>query len=783
LSGAFAARLFGDFGAQVWLAETQDGHTLRHEPPFLDNNPGADNSTVHAYVNWNKQSYVYAEPGELSDLLARADVVVTEPQQRKQIEAHLRDDAVLLFLSAFGAAHPGAEADGNNLTACARVGWSWMNRHRDEAPLALPRHQAGYVGGVAGYIAASAALLRRDASEVTEVVDVSEVEALALTAHPWAIMSIYEGQGFANGPAGARPRGEPGPLWPAGDGRMHLAIADFHHWTAAMEAVGLPELGAQADLIPDIGRHSKDLRPVSQGLARTLPERDPWQVFHDLAQLRCVVGVMQNVAQLPDNPQYIARDYIESTQLGDRTVRCAGAPAKLHPAPWRIRSPAPAIGASSEPTSEPLPRAAYNPSPDVGSGEGPLSGVRVLSFGQAWSGTFGSEIFALLGADVVQLGALHRTDVWRRVRDKVPNAIVDSGRTQHALNTQGLYNSVNLNKRELTLDLRHERGQQLMWDLIPRFDIIIDNFRANVMPRWGITLEKLHELRPGMIWASISGYGSAGPYSDYPANGATTEPMSGLSSIHGYAGDAGMNTGGLFPDPMSGYFMAATVMAALHHRDATGEAQRIDLAMMEALSTLVGDAIIAHDATGDLPQPMGNHHPRHAPHNNYPCADDEWLALAVENEDAWTALKTVIDLPALHDERFANAQARKANEGELDELLSAYTSSRPVTALAAGLTAAGVMAVRVSKYYELYADPDTEFVTSGFVQAIDHPEAGNTWLPGRPWRFSAGAQPPLRPAPCVGEHSREILQSELGMSDAAYEELVRAGITGTLADA
>ena len=151
---------------------------------------------------------------------------------------------------------------------------------------------------------------------------------------------------------------------------------------------------------------------------------------------------------------------------------------------------------------------------------------------------------------MVQVGSLHRPDVFRRLSDQVPAGVVDNSRWQHPLNTQGQYNSVNLHKREVTLDLRQERGRELMWELLPRFDILVDNFRPTVMPSWGITLGKLHELRPGMIWASISGYGESGPYREYPANGATTEPMAGFSSLHGYEGDPGMNSGGLYPDPV-----------------------------------------------------------------------------------------------------------------------------------------------------------------------------------------------------------------------------------------
>ena len=741
LSGAFAARLFGDFGADVVLAEPHGGHALRHEPPFSGRKPGVERSPLHGYVNWNKRSIVCSNSGELAELIASADLVVTtaDPVAGAPLGdglTRLRADAVHLSITPHGLASPLAGRTGNNLTASARTGWSFINGLQDEPPLQMPRHQAGYIGGVTGYIAAAAALRRRDHGKAAEQVDVSELEALALTVHPWGVAAIYRDEGFSNGPAGGRPRGEPGPLWDLADGRMHFGIADFHNWTAAMEVLRLPELGAREDLIPDIGRHSLDLTGVVASMAETLPDLERWPVFHALAEFRCVIGVLQGIDDIVQDSQLAARKFLIETEVEGRRVRAAGPPAQLSPSPWRLTRRAPrldehareiAAEASHSNRAARAQRELARPASDLA--DGPLSGVRVLSFAQAWSGTFGTELLALLGADVVQVGALHRSDVWRRTRDQVPEGRVDPGRVQHALNTQGLYNSVNLNKREITLDLRQKVGREILWKLLPRFDILADNFRPNVMPSWGITLEKLHEIRPGMIWASISGYGTDGPYSRYPANGATTEPMAGLSSLHGYEGDQGMNTGGYYPDPVSGYFLVATLLAALRHRDRTGAPQRVDLSMMEAITTVCGDAVVEYDCTGEPPRPQGNHHPRVAPHNNYPARGGEWLALAAETEATWQALAAHIGDRRLAEARFSTMADRKANEADLDVIIADWCAGQDASEAERALGALGLAAARVVPLYELYSRPDPHFLASGFVTRVDHPEAGTTWLP------------------------------------------------------
>ena len=416
--------------------------------------------------------------------------------------------------------------------------------------------------------------------------------------------------------------------------------------------------------------------------------------------------------------------------------------------------------------------------------KGPLDGVRILTFTQAWSGTFATELLAFLGADVVQIEALRRVDIWRLLRPWVPDAIRDDSKTQHPVNLQGVYNAVNLNKRGITLDLGTDEGKDIFWRMMPNFDVICENFRPGVLDGWGITLDALAEKRSDVILASISGYGVTGPFSSYPANGATTEPMSGLSSIHGYEGDPGMNTGGLFPDSISGYSMAAAVIAALARRERVDGPQRIDVAMLEAMGVVVGDAIAEFDATGRMPVPIGNRDRQMAPHNIYPCAgEDEWIAISVGTDSEWQALSQELGLPDLaEDPRFSTVALRKSHERELDEIITAWTSDRESSAVEQRLLAAGVDAARVARPYEQFSEPDSSYLSSGFIQSVDHPEVGESWLPGAPWRLSGPEDRQLRPSPCVGEHSFEVFAQELGMAESEYQSLVERGISGTMDD-
>lgn len=783
MSGAFAARLFADHGADVVMLEPVEGHPLRHEAPWLDDEPGLERSALHAYVNWNKRSAVISDPAESEPWIATADLVITTDGPTALTEwplTALRPDAVHLSVTPFGLDGPLADAPAGNLTLNARCGWAHVNALSEEPPLSLPSRQFGYMGGLAAFVAATAALRRRFESGEAELADVRELEAMTHTVYPWTIGAIYQGTGWSRGATGGRPRGEPGPLWNASDGRMNFGFGDWHHWREAMDLFNLPEQGAREELQARNARYSKDLSAVMAGVARELPGMEKWPLFHKLAALRCISGVMQTIPELVENEQFAARGFIVETELDGETVRAAGDPHPMSPPSWSYFASAPALGSDSRGPARSKARAAQIPTTE----KGPLDGIRILTFTQAWSGTFGTELLGFLGADVVQIEALRRVDIWRLLRPWVGKAILDESKTQHPENTQGVYNAVNLNKRGITLDLTTDEGKDLFWRMMPEFDVVCENFRPGVLDGWGITLETLSEKRPDIILASISGYGVTGPYASYPANGATTEPMSGLSSLHGYEGDPGMNTGGLYPDSISGYAMASAIIAALARRGRVDGPQRIDVAMLEAMGVVVGDAITEYDSTGRMPVPLGNHDRQRAPHNIYPCAgDDEWVAVTVGSDSKWRALCVEMGAVDLADDpRFADAASRKANESALDEMIAAWTRPQDASTVERRLLAVGIDAARVAKPYEQFSDPDPLYLASEFIQLVDHPEVGRSWLPGAPWRFSGPEDRTLRPSPCVGEHSFEVFARELGVTETEYRSLVERSVSGTMDD-
>jgi crotonobetainyl-CoA:carnitine CoA-transferase CaiB-like acyl-CoA transferase len=347
----------------------------------------------------------------------------------------------------------------------------------------------------------------------------------------------------------------------------------------------------------------------------------------------------------------------------------------------------------------------------------------------------------------------------------------------NAWNCSGLYNAVNLNKRAITLDLSQPDGLRLLRELIPLADIVAENFTPRVMGNLGLDYDSLTALRPDLILLSLSAYGASGPWRDVPGIGGTIEPTSGISGLTGYSDGPPMNSGSMLPDAVAGYYGLAALMTALHQRDRTGEGQHIDLSMMEANFTAVGDASLEFAATGRVRGRRGNRHPSHAPHGVYATLDGEWLALAAESDAQWLAMCTTAGRADwASDSRFAERESRKTHEDELDALIGPWLARENAAALEGRLLAAGVPAAVVADSHSVAQDPALRAREA--VVDVEHPEMGSWPHPGFPFRFASGPLSIERAAPTLGQHTPEVLRELLGVDEDEYARLVREGISG-----
>jgi crotonobetainyl-CoA:carnitine CoA-transferase CaiB-like acyl-CoA transferase len=405
----------------------------------------------------------------------------------------------------------------------------------------------------------------------------------------------------------------------------------------------------------------------------------------------------------------------------------------------------------------------------------PLEGVRVLDFTIVWAGPMCTRILADLGAEVIKVEATVRYDPergparGRRIRGREPG--------ERPYNRVPRFNEYNRNKLGITVNLKHPSGPPLIRELVRKTDVVVENFSAGVLERLGFGYEELRSLRPDIILLSMQGFGSTGPESANVAYGPTQEAMSGFSLLTGYEGGPPLLTGTLYGDPVGGTFGAATALMALWRKRHTGEGGHYDLSQQEALLSLIPEVVMEYERAGRALGRRGNRD-EFVVQGCYRClGDDDWITIAVENDEDWQRLCSVMgreDLVA--DERFTSQAARLLNQDAIDATVSEWTLHEEHYDLMHRLQRAGVAALAVLNAGEV--NRDRHFRERAFFQELDHPEVGVQPHSSSPWRFGDAFLPIRRPAPTLGEHNHAVLGGLLGLSDEDLELLASDGVIG-----
>ncbi|MCH8949979.1 MAG: CoA transferase, partial [Chloroflexi bacterium] len=340
-----------------------------------------------------------------------------------------------------------------------------------------------------------------------------------------------------------------------------------------------------------------------------------------------------------------------------------------------------------------------------------------------------------------------------------------------------LWNDSNCNKRNVTLDLTNDTGRELLERLLSDADIVISNFSNRVMPNLGLTNDRLFSINPRLIAVTMPGYGLGGPWDQYVGYAVAFEQLI-CGSMTGYADGAPSYAGG-FCDPMVGLHVIEAIELALQQREQTGKGVAVEIPQCETLDSLFAPEQIAVQMGAPVPQRQGNKHAWMAPHDAYRVAgDDEWITIAVDADEAFAALTNCLGVPNLaSDDRFSTTTARKENESALDAAISEAVAERDGSELERELQAAGVMACRVIRGFDLPEDAGLRHI--GFFQEIDREITGKHWFKTWPFRFSSIDASHKRQPALLGEHNGEVLRDLLGLTDAEIVTLEEQQVIGT----
>lgn len=402
----------------------------------------------------------------------------------------------------------------------------------------------------------------------------------------------------------------------------------------------------------------------------------------------------------------------------------------------------------------------------------PLHGVRVLDLTMAWAGPYATRLLADMGAEVIKVEAVNNWDLIRSFTGQRPTV-------ERVWDKSPYFNHLNRNKYGCVLDLSQEKGRELLLRLVEISDVVIENFRAEVMDNLGLSYDVLSRANPEVIVVSMPGHGKTGPERDFIAYGTNVEQLSGLCHLTGYADGPPQKTGISYGDPMAGVAAAGAVALALWDRRRTGRGQYIEAAQRENLINVIGEHILGYSMNGREPPRRGNRHSSMAPHGCYPCrGDDQWVTIACEDDAQFAALCGSMDRPELaSDRRFADVVSRYRNQDALDGLVSEWTRERTKEEVAEALQAAGVPASPVLSVPEVFADAHLR--ARGFYESVAHSVAGVWEVEGPHWRMSESPGHVRLPAPAFGEHNSYVLGELLGLSEEEMAALEREGVTGS----
>ena len=402
---------------------------------------------------------------------------------------------------------------------------------------------------------------------------------------------------------------------------------------------------------------------------------------------------------------------------------------------------------------------------------GPLSHIKVLDLSRVMAGPWAGQLLADLGADVIKV---ERPGVGDDTRSWGPPFLKDRDGTE--TRESGYYLSVNRGKRSLTLNLEKPEGLMLVRKLAARSDILLENFKAGTLARYGLAYDDLKKINPRLIYCSVTGFGQDGPKANKVAYDFLIQAMGGLMSItgerDGKPGGGPQKVGIPILDLMTGMYASSAVLAGLVQRERTGRGDYIDLAMFDVQTAVLANQAMNYLLTGRTPQRQGNAHPNIVPQEVFQCSDGA-VVLAVGNDSQYAKMCQVLRDDALSDARFVKNPDRVRQKDELMALIAKAFAQWKRADLVDALENVGVPCGPINSIPEAFADE--QFKHRGMRIELPHPQSGTVPLMRNPIDFADAPSVYERAPPLLGQHSDEVLR-ELGLSDAEIAKLHQDGV-------
>ena len=788
-AGSYCARLLADAGSDVVKIEPPSGDAARRRGPFPNDIPDPDWSGLHLYLNANKRSVTldleqHDGASVLRELLKDADILVvndsTPTLERLNLRRHhleeLNPRLIVTAITPFGLTGPYRDYIGDDLIAVSAGAFAYASpgipdliyTPDQEPPLRANESIGEYLAGIQGAVATMAAIMNRQLTGQGCEVDVSHQEAVAMVM-AWDVghASYIEPKPRAPVIFGAMPNA----YLPCKDGYVVVAAFLEHQWGKVVEMMGNPDW-AHLEVFSDPMERARNwdaLRPLMM----------EWTLEYtgtEISRMARKNGVpcfpAYTVGQMVESEHVKERDYLRTLEGPDgRTFKLPGFPVRMGATPWHLRRQAPRLGEHTEEVlQEWLGLSKDTLEPLKGAGRAmtnrPLQGIRIVDFGQIIAIPFAAQILGWLGAEVILVESSQR--MTNRTLPPFADGIA-------GVNRSVACNLMHSNKLSLVLNLRSPEGLDLAKRVISISDVVMENFATGTIERLGLGYEEVRQIKPDIVYLSMGAFGRSGPMKDFVGFHSVINAFSGLAAATGYPGGHPRILGGIFPDPLSGSYCILSVLQALYHRSTTGQGQYIEVAMTEALTAMMPEAVADYTMNGREAERVGNRDKDKAPHNVYRCkGDQKWAAISVSTDTQWESLcRATGHREWAADPRFADAATRWAHQDALDPLIEAWTQERKPYEVMETLQRAGVPAAPALDSLELLRDP--HLIERDFLAWIDHPETGRRPIDNVAWKID-GARPTEYPrAPLLAEHNTYVLEDLLNLPKRKIQRLTEAG--------
>ena len=782
-AGSYCSKLLADFGASVKkIIYEGRGDRSASYGPFIDDFRDSKSSAMFHYMNYNKEVIPVPEGTQLNEkLLLSADLLIEDFSSKDfnfcglDLEKirKLNPDILICSLTPFGRETEWVDKPWSDLTIQALTGMCSVNGEQGKAPLKEPGTESEFITGANAFVASVAALINRDVTGVSQGVNVSILKSVLHSYSPYLLAALH-----TRNPREQQSQGLHFGLIPCKDGYVSLSVRHEPTWEHMWLFFGDPEFSENPKFDTAAKRRINE-EELSEILLPILAQYSRKDLLHGLSPLRILVGIANSVSDLLEDEHLKARNAFINYESEGKSWQMPGPPFQMSLTPWKFESSA--TSEDFQIWEEPL-KLTNKTSKSLSAlnkPKGPLSGMRGIVLTQAWAGAYSTQLLSDLGMEIIQVESVTRIDPWRGgVPPRLAGLYPNSNPGDNPWDRNALYNGVNRGKKAITLDLSHSEAKEVFMELVSISDVVVENFSGRVISNLGLDYESLRSVNPSVVMVRMPTYGTSGPYSNYPGNGGTTEPVSGMSFLMGYHDGPPVNSGIMHTDAYSGVLACGATITALRERLISGVGQEVDISQQEVSMTLLAEYIMEGSLSGESPGRQGNINRDYAPQGCYLSKDSYWIAISVKTDRQWKSFCDSLMLDSLvTDEDYSTKEFRKMNAVRLDREISKKMGNCIASEVVGKLQAESVPCEVISTLLE--AAENDDFYQMGLFEKIFHSESGNFYYPVPPWDFENNPRNAQEPSPTLGEHSEEIFSNLNGWSENEITRFKNLGLTGT----